>query len=249
MLWFRYGPSWDKVLTRFTVMGARAANPAPILKRWGGYLRKAALARADSGEGWAPLAESTRKRLEQTRTARVTAHAQVRASYGRALQGYLQRQQRAGEPTAAADLAELHRLRAGGRVDRQVTKRGKLSSRAQAWAGGKAIGRLRAQLARAQAQAEQQRAAGQTRVRVSVGGERRKSASHKLLGRVARQVIFRAGDTSVKVLSKVPWSGVHNDGGTAGHGARIPKRVFLEITSENEKVMREIVLEHLQGRS
>lgn len=254
----------DPAIAHFGEIGDRADNAGAILKRWGGYLRKRNLARADEAQGWAPLAESTQKRYAATRTAPVTAHGKVRKSYAKRAERALARAEKiAGwnqnartgalrrlaqkigvsktqETQATRDLAELRRLVQGGRVDRQRTKSGKLSSRAAAWQGSKAVQRLRGQLARAQAAQETGKGA-------PTGGKR-KSDAHKPLGLVARQLQYKADGARVSLFSKVPWSAIHNEGGTAGHGARIPARLFLDITQEDELVLAEIVEQHLAGK-
>jgi phage gpG-like protein len=53
----------------------------------------------------------------------------------------------------------------------------------------------------------------------------------------------------VSCFSKVPWSEVHNAGGTAGRGASEPKREFLAILDEDRAVLADIVLSHLRGES
>lgn len=204
----------------------RAQDPGRIFKRWGGYFRAKALRRADAAEGWPPLAESTRKRYEQTRTSAVTTQGKIRKGYGAALESYLRSQVRKGNPTAASDLAELQRLRAGGSLGGAIGPH------------GGAVARLRARLARA----EQQRAKGR---RATAGGNRRKSKGHKLLGRVARSIAWQVQGSGVKAFGRVPFSAVHNDGGSAGHGAAEPQRSFLTIEEEDKLVLAEIVQDHL----
>ena len=41
-----------------------------------------------------------------------------------------------------------------------------------------------------------------------------------------------ASRTSLRGESRVPWSGIHQDGGTAGRGSRIPARPFLWMSEE-----------------
>lgn len=225
-----YRVNVERPVKQFEAIAERSQEPEKMLKRWGGYLKSAALKRADAAQGWAPLAESTRYRLEHTRTANVTAMGSVRASYARGLEKYLAREEKRGSGSAAQDLAELRRLRAGGSV-------GKIQ-RGQKWSGSKAIDRLRRAVSKAQAQ----RAEGK---RANVGGDKRRSAGHKMLGRVARQLVWAQSGASVSVMSKVPFSAVHNDGGSAGKGASIPKRQFLTIDEKDRIVLAQIAEEHL----
>ena len=220
---------------RFDAIERRAQQFGPILKRWGGYLRASALKRAEAADGWAPLAESTRKKYEQTRTSSVTSAGNVRKSYAGNLEGYLKKEEKKGSTTASADLAELRRLRAGGKVER-----GEGGRKAAAWTGSKAVDRLRKRLARA----EDQRAKGR---KAKVGGDRRKSEKHKMLGVVARSIVFRTEGTGVSDMSRVPWSGAHNEGGSVGNGATVPARPFLFISSDDRRTLAQIALEHMLG--
>lgn len=204
-------------------IASRARDGTAILKRWGGYLRAAALRRADTAEGWPPLAQSTKKKYEATRLSSVTTRGGVRKGYGAALQSYLRMRVKKGDATATSDLAELQRLSAGGTVGGSVGPQ------------GAAVERLRRRLQRA----EQQRAKGK---RAKVGGNRRKSSRWRPLGLVARQIQWEVQGESVKDLSRVPWSDVHNSGGAAGHGASQPPRPFLLITAADRDELRLIVV-------
>lgn len=286
----------------FGQIGTQAAGFERVLKRWGGYFKAQALRRADAAEGWPPLSQATRKKLEQTRTSAITAQATVRKGYASALERYLIREQNkleakvqnewasagaaaklagtsaareAARSSPSADLQELRRLQAGGTVDRQLTKRGQPSSKAVAWQGSKAVDRLRRRVARAQDQKRKiaearagleaaRAAAGQegatdkaharlakleakAQGKVRVGGDKRKAGNHKLLGRVARQIEWKLGGNRVSAFGRVPWGAVHNEGGSAGHGASEPKREHLAIRTEDETVLSEILLDHLLG--
>lgn len=220
----------------FEGIARRAGDTKGLLHAWGGYLRKEALKRADAAEGWAPLSEAYQLKLQQTRTSSVTQLGALRKGYAGKLEGYLRGQEKKGVATAPADLAELRRLRAGGRVDRD--QKGK---KAAAWGGSKAVDRVRKRLAKA----EDQRAKGK---RATVGGDKRKAERHKLLGSVARQIVFNVDSaTSVKTLSRVPWSKVHNEGGAVGNGASVPARVFLRLDATDMAKLSDIALEHFTG--
>ena len=219
----------------FEGIAKRANDTTGLLRRWGGYFRQKAHDRADAAEGWPGLSAATREKLEATRTSSVTVAGEIRKSYGVKLDAYLRLQQVKGTPSAAADIAELRRLRSGGKVERD--SKGK---KAAAWSGSKAIDRLRKRLAKAQ----DQRAAGK---RARVGGDARKAERHKLLGSVARQIVWNVEGNSVKALSRVPWSGVHNEGGSVGNGATVPQRSFLRIDAEDKAELSKIALEHFTG--
>lgn len=73
-----------------------------------------------------------------------------------------------------------------------------------------------------------------------------KRGKHKLprsiLGRLPTAVSYKASATSVTAESRVAWSAIHEEGGVAGHGARIPARTFLWI-SDKLMTLAESVLE------
>ncbi len=58
-----------------------------------------------------------------------------------------------------------------------------------------------------------------------------KRARRRLLGRLPNAVSYTTTATSLTAKSRIAWSGVHQDGGTAGRGSRIPARPFLWISS------------------
>ncbi len=72
-------------------------------------------------------------------------------------------------------------------------------------------------------------AAASTRARRLSSPKHRPS---KLLGRLPGAVSYKADSTSVTGTSRVLWSGVHQDGGTVGHGSRLPARPFLWISDD-----------------
>lgn len=262
----RYTVHVEAAQARFASIGQRAAGFDSVLKRWGGYFKSKALKRADAAEGWAPLAESTKKRLRHTRTSNITAQATVRASYGSALERYLIRAKRkeeakrqygalagtdraaaalagtnsvraaTGKGTSSADLQELRRLRTAGAGAVERDAKG----RAVKWGGSKAIDRLRKRLVLA----EKQKAKGMP---VTVGGDKRKADGHQLLGRVARSLQWKVEGAKVSCFSKIPWSEVHNAGGGAGNSATEPPREFLAIHDEDRAELSAILLDHLTG--
>lgn len=53
-----------------------------------------------------------------------------------------------------------------------------------------------------------------------------------LLGRLPAALITKIERKRMIVESRVKWSGIHQDGGTAGHGAKIPARPFLWVSQQ-----------------
>jgi len=79
-----------------------------------------------------------------------------------------------------------------------------------------------------------------------------KLQSGELLGNIARSITHEIKGGTLEVFSRIKWAGIHNDGGTAGHGARIPERKFLEWTPARVAKLGEIAqtyaLEKLKGK-
>lgn len=71
-----------------------------------------------------------------------------------------------------------------------------------------------------------------TMARLRAGGKR----ARKLLGRLPGAVKYTATATAVAGTSRALWSGVHQDGGIVGHGARLPARPFLWISDDMLRV-------------
>jgi phage gpG-like protein len=66
------------------------------------------------------------------------------------------------------------------------------------------------------------------------GSKRRmRGPNRKLLASLPRRTIqVKVQARRIIVLSKVPWAGVHQHGGTAGRGAKIPARPFLWFSQQ-----------------
>jgi phage gpG-like protein len=70
--------------------------------------------------------------------------------------------------------------------------------------------------------------AASTMARLRQGSRRAK----KPMGRLPSATRYTSDATSVTGRSKALWSGVHQDGGTVGHGSRLPARPFLWISDD-----------------
>lgn len=216
-----------EALRSIEVIFRQASDVAPVLRRWGGWLRKDADQHFEQQPGWAPLAQSTQERLDHTRTAKVTARGTVRKSYERAAGQQILARLRKGAINADTQLAELRRLSRGGSAKSSLQDGTRRYS--------KALESLRKQLDRARTTGKRQ------------GGDKRASEKHSLLGKLRKSIMATAKGASVVVESRVPWAGVHNQGGGAGKGAQIPARTFLEITQEGAAALAEIALDHFLG--
>lgn len=56
---------------------------------------------------------------------------------------------------------------------------------------------------------------------------RRKRKRRPLLGRLPGAIQVKVHPDAVEIRSRVAWSGIHQEGGRANHGAEIPARPFL----------------------
>lgn len=70
------------------------------------------------------------------------------------------------------------------------------------------------------------------RTQATLAQHRKKKLPSRILGRLPTAVSYLATGLSVVGESRVAWSSVHQDGGTAGHGAKIPARPFLWISEK-----------------
>jgi phage gpG-like protein len=51
------------------------------------------------------------------------------------------------------------------------------------------------------------------------------------------------------MASRIPWAGIHNEGGTANHGAQIPKRTFLEWTPDRVEMFAKMANDYILERA
>lgn len=81
--------------------------------------------------------------------------------------------------------------------------------------------------------------------RVTIRTVKRQIASN-ILGRLPGGVRFSVrGGRELVGRNRVTWSGVHNEGGVAGHNARIPEREFLWFSDRFLEVMTDAVELHV----
>ena len=199
---------------------ARASRDVkPALRRILGAARALAKKRF-KGLVSPPLSRSYLLKLQQTRTSAVTAAGNVRASYARNLEAQL-RKKAGGELT----IAELRRLARGGSAAFSLSEQ-----------QDRSIERLRKQLERAR------------RTKKRVGGDRRRSDKHELLGRLKTALQGSVKGMKAILENRVPWSGVHNEGGAVGHRARVPARPTLYILAEDLRTYAQITLDSVLGR-
>lgn len=75
--------------------------------------------------------------------------------------------------------------------------------------------------------------------------KRGRARARKLLGRLPKALQTIITGSSLKVRSRVKWAFVHQAGGRAGRGARIPRRQFLWISDRLMQRSSRVFQEHL----
>lgn len=65
------------------------------------------------------------------------------------------------------------------------------------------------------------------------------------LGRLKSWFVIRSNAAAITATSGADWSPVHQDGGTAGRGARIPKRTFAWVTDSFVGAVADQILHHI----
>ena len=172
--------------------------------------------RSRTGAPWDPLAGSTKRRLEQSTAGPVTIRGTVRKKYVRQVESYLSRQHKAGKFNSLA-AKEFYRLARGGSADDAVHESVRGSFK-----------RLRRELSKT----SEQRRAG-----------KRQAGKHKLLGKIYSMIRLKVSKTGLKVgiLKDSPLA-IHNEGGRAGKGSKLPARTFIELlASDVERLAERLV--------
>lgn len=75
----------------------------------------------------------------------------------------------------------------------------------------------------------------------------KKAVSKQILGRISEVLEVIVGDGGVTLESKTTkrWTDIHNKGGTAGHGSKIPQREYLKIEEEDLAILEGLLKEHI----
>lgn len=73
-----------------------------------------------------------------------------------------------------------------------------------------------------------------------------KAVGAPILGKLAGSLVVEVDGANVTLTSRTKgeWSAVHNDGGTAGRGARIPQRETIKIEEQDLELFAELLKEH-----
>lgn len=67
----------------------------------------------------------------------------------------------------------------------------------------------------------------------------------RALGKLKTSFKMQTTREAIEAVSKVSWAGVHQFGGVAGHGARIPKRTFAWVSNELVIVVANQIRDHV----
>lgn len=85
-----------------------------------------------------------------------------------------------------------------------------------------------------------------TTARRGTGSSSKRRRPRKLLGRLPGALTSKATRSGVSIISRAKWSGIHQEGGTAGNGARIPARPFLWASQEALDAVGFVISRHLK---
>lgn len=195
------------------------------LRQFGKYLRNKSKQKfANEGPGWEPLADSTKERLEHTRTGRITAQGKIRASVVPKIQRYLK--------TSVKDLVKQElkvKHRFNSNLELALLRKEKQERQL------KTLEKLESDIEKMKAKPLDKRRRGKKAIE-----------KHKLLGRLASTLTAEVKNSVLVVRSKAGEIGkIHNEGGVAGHGAKIPARTFLELDDDDVKVLKALLEHHL----
>lgn len=190
----------------------------PLLSEFGRYLRAEAKKRFDAqGPGWPQLASTTKTRFAKKLLGRITK--------------------------GGGRVKRTDRLR---RIEKSLPEpvRMALFSASKRTGGSDLAKRVREAALKKPVERELLNVVKELD-RFSSGKKRRKGRNalkrHKLLGRLPASIAAKISRHTLQVYSRVPWSGVHNKGGTAGHNSKIPARTFLELRGEDMDVLEQML--------
>lgn len=229
----------DGLRRRFDLVEEAATGKGlePALRRFGAHLRKSALARYAAQE-FAPLAASTLEKRAAKGVARLERKLtydlkkakgrawQSRRDQGLAPRGSIMRtlsRLTGGDLPGEAAVANTRGVRNRFAVLEEFNRRHRGGS------GGAAL---------SNAQTRSLNAREERAVTKAVGAP--------ILGRLARSLVVTTDSASVTLESRShgKFTEIHNEGGTAGHGAKIPKRETIKVDNTDLDIFKAILVEH-----
>jgi phage gpG-like protein len=213
---------------KFTLVAESAKQLDPALRAFDRYLRARVRSRFErEGPGWAPLAPSTLAHRRQAAMA--------------ALERKLGRDVRRAEKSYGRRFGALDQLGLGGLENQRARSVLAIQRRVTTLAEFRRIlqgGSAEATLFEGRS-AEKQRQSLVGRI-----GRAEARATEKILGRIAGSIRSTVKKGTLTVESRIPWAGVHNEGGRAGK-ANIPARPFLFLDEEDVEALVGILQDRL----
>ena len=225
----------DGLTRKFDTLAESARDLDKPLKKFGGYLRKRAIERYKA-QDFAPLAESTiAHRTEKgKRSLEKKLHKDIRKALAKEAppkvkQSFVERLMGAAPVGLVTAPGRAARARMSVLAEFQRTHRRGVGGLA-AGAGGKELS------------IKQLASLGKREDRAVA-----KAVGKPILGSLPGTLEVIVGRGSVTLISKTSegWTDVHNQGGSAGHGAKIPKRETVKVEDRDLDVLGEILKEHM----
>jgi len=227
----------DGMVKKFDTLAETSRDLDEPLKKFGLYLRKRAVERYKA-QDFAPLAESTlaarAKRgvgaLENKLSSDVRkALARQNVSAPKAKQSFIDKLM--GTPPIGMVTAPSRGVRNRMAVLAEYQRR---HNRGSAGLAGAAKGQELSLKQMASLEGREARAVA-------------KAVGRPILGKLASTLKVEVARDSVTLISKTSegWTEVHNLGGTAGRGAKIPQRETVKIEQHDLEILGEILKEHM----
>lgn len=204
----------DGIERKLETLAETAKDLEPALRMFDGYLRARVRQRfASGGPGWPERsAEDEGKRHRADQVDALAVHK---------MQRKLER-----------EFDRARRRRAAGKgTEAAVERRYAVLKEFMRQAAGGAVGIQGGKDAR------REKSIAGLRQRFQRAAER----DHGILGKLASSIASTVSRGTLTLYSKVAWAGVHNEGGTVGHGATLPARPFLFLESSDIDVLAEIL--------
>jgi len=228
--------NFDGVMQSLDTMAASMADTTEPLKSAGAVVRARSQHRIErQGPGWPGLAPATIARKPSVEMIELLNVVRGN-SRGLKRRGVLSMVDRALKATQRARTAKTERQKAKWLARARVAGT-QLRDISRLWQGTLKGGGINALLRMAERDLLQR-----ARKKHGLGSGPRYAATMRstgLLGGLVPSIRFKVSGRSDQVVirSGSKFSGVHNRGGTAGHGAKIPKREFLKVESQDLQVL------------
>ena len=220
-----------------TLLADSLGDLTPMMPKFTAWMRAQVQAEFESGgDGtWAPRSDQAQAAFNSTKAARI---AKIEAGRYGTLSRSLKREKKRAERRLAKTPDSKSKLRprreqAVAKYEAQIEEVARLSEGGQRPLA-KSFRKLGERIARRDERANQRIAA------VERGD---------LLGAIAASITAEWSKTNWEMASRIPWAGIHNEGGTANHGAQIPKRTFLEWTPDRVEMFAKMANDYILERA